>query len=439
MEEKRMNNEKAESTPKRAILCAIHPQNGENECLVSLNELERLLETAGGVSLAYLTQMRDAPDCKTVFGSGKVKELSDMCSALECDLVIFDCELSPSQIKEIENAIENSVQVIDRSMLILDIFADHARTAEGRLQVELAQLRYTAPRLVGHGKELSRQGGAAKSNGIGSRGPGETKLEIDRRRIKEKIGALEAELEKVAKNRQTMRSQRERSGIVQCGIVGYTNAGKSTLLNALTGAGIFAEDKLFATLDTTTKQYQLPGGVKILLTDTVGFIRNLPHHLIKAFRSTLEEAVYSDLLMIVIDASDPEYGTQVKVTTQLLDELGAGDKPILYVFNKCDLHADKNELYAMRRMADSAKDEIVFISAKTGAGLDALADKLESMVNKGKKRVKLFIPPEDGSVTGVIYQLGDDVEVSYEEDGIHVHVTADEKLLGKIAKYIIEE
>ncbi|MBE6569201.1 MAG: GTPase HflX [Ruminococcaceae bacterium] len=439
MEEKRTNNEQTESTPKRAILCAIHPQNGENECLISLNELERLLETAGGVSLAYMTQMREAPDSKTVFGSGKVKELSDMCTALECELVIFDCELSPSQIKEIENAIENPVQVIDRSMLILDIFADHARTAEGRLQVELAQLRYTAPRLVGHGKELSRLGGAAKSNGIGSRGPGETKLEIDRRRMKEKISALEAELDKVAKNRQTMRSQRERSGIVQCGIVGYTNAGKSTLLNALTGAGILAEDKLFATLDTTTKQYQLPGGVKILLTDTVGFIRNLPHHLIKAFRSTLEEAVYSDILMIVIDASDPEYASQVKVTTELLTELGAGDKPILYVFNKCDCHTDKNELFAMRRLAESTKDEIVFISAKTGAGLDALAEKLESMVNKGKKRVKLFIPPEDGAVTGLIYQLGDDVEVSYEEDGIHVSVTADEKLLGKIAKYIIEE
>ncbi|MBQ7921309.1 MAG: GTPase HflX [Clostridia bacterium] len=439
MDEKRINNEQAASTPKRAILCAIHPQNGENECLISLHELERLLETAGGVSVAYMTQMREAPDTKTVLGSGKVRELSDMCTELSCDLVIFDCELSPSQIREIENAISEPVQVIDRSMLILDIFADHARTAEGRLQVELAQLRYTAPRLVGHGKELSRLGGTAKSNGIGSRGPGETKLEIDRRRMKEKINALESELEKVAKNRQTMRNQRERSGIIQCGIVGYTNAGKSTLLNALTGAGILAEDKLFATLDTTTKQYQLPGGVKILLTDTVGFIRNLPHHLIKAFRSTLEEAVYSDILMIVIDASDPEFASQVKVTTELLSELGAGDKPILYVFNKCDQHTDKDELYSMKRMAESGKDEIVFISAKTGAGLEALAEKLEGMINKGKRRVKLHIPPEDGAVTGIIYQLGDDVDVSYEEDGIHVSVTADEKLLGKIAKYIIEE
>jgi len=439
MDDKRMNPNPNEDSPRRAVLCAIHPQNGEDECLISLRELERLLETAGGVSMAYLTQMRESPDSKTVFGSGKVKELSELCEALDCNLIVFDSELSPSQIKEIENAMPPAVQVIDRSMLILDIFADHARTAEGRLQVELAQLRYTAPRLVGHGKELSRLGGAAKSNGIGSRGPGETKLEIDRRRMKEKIAALEAELEKVAKNRQTMRNQRERSGILQCGIVGYTNAGKSTLLNALTGAGILAEDKLFATLDTTTKQYQLPGGMKILLTDTVGFIRNLPHHLIKAFRSTLEEAVYSDILMIVIDASDPEFASQVQVTTELLTELGAGAKPTLYVFNKCDISFDKEALMCMKQLTEGEKNDIVFISAKTCAGLVQLAEKLESMTNAGKKRVKLFIPPSDGAVTGMLYQLGDDVEVSYEADGIHVTVTADDKLLGKIKKYIVEE
>jgi len=333
MEEKQLINEEIR---KKGILCAIHKQGEEDECMISLGELERLLDTAGGEAAAYMTQMRDTPDTKTMFGSGKIAELSDMCDSLEADIVVFDCELSPSQIREIENAVTRDVQVIDRSMLILDIFADHARTAEGRLQVELAQLRYTAPRLVGKGKELSRLGGAAKNTGIGSRGPGETKLEIDRRRIREKITSLEAELEKVEKNRQVMRSQRQKSGIRQCAIVGYTNAGKSTLLNALTGAGILAEDKLFATLDTTTKQYELPGGSKVLLTDTVGFIRNLPHHLIKAFRSTLEEVKYADILLVVVDASDPECIAQVQVTTELLSELGAGDKPTLFAFNKCD-------------------------------------------------------------------------------------------------------
>ncbi|MBQ4607195.1 MAG: GTPase HflX, partial [Clostridia bacterium] len=322
--------------------------------------------------------------------------------------------------------------------LILDIFADHARTAEGRLQVELAQLRYTAPRLVGKGKELSRLGGAAKNTGIGSRGPGETKLEIDRRRIREKITALEAELEKVEKNRQVMRSQRQKAGICQCAIVGYTNAGKSTLLNALTGAGILAEDKLFATLDTTTKQYELPGGGKVLLTDTVGFIRNLPHHLIKAFRSTLEEVKYADILLVVVDASDPECIAQVQVTTELLAELGAGDKPTLFAFNKCDAGLAPEPMLQLKQSAGGENHDMVFISARTGAGLNQMIEKLENMAGAGKRRVHLFIPPAEGAVTGIIYQLGDDVEMDYREDGIYAAVTADDKLLGKIRQYITD-
>lgn len=434
-------NRIAENGTKKGILCAIHPQGGEEECLISLRELERLLDTAGGETVAILTQLRDAPDSKTVFGSGKVRELSELCDNLAADMVIFDCDLSPSQIKSLEDAIARDVQVIDRSMLILDIFAAHARTAEGRLQVELAQLKYTAPRLVGHGKELSRMGGAAKNTGIGSRGPGETKLEIDKRRMKEKIASLEAQLEVVAKNRRTMRTKRERSGVVQCGIVGYTNAGKSTLLNALTGAGILAEDKLFATLDTTTRQYTLPGGSEILLTDTVGFIRNLPHHLIKAFRSTLEEAAFSDILLVVIDASDPEFAAQAEVTTNLLTELGAGDTPILYVFNKCDAGFPAELLGEVRRLTAGEGHDTVFISAKTGAGLTQLSEKLEEMIEKlrGKRRVHLFIPPERGAVTSVIYQLGDDVEVSYVPDGILVIVTADDVLFGKIREYVVTE
>ena len=432
-------NSSVEKETKKGILCAIHPQGGEEECLIGLRELERLLDTAGGETVAILTQLRDAPDSKTVFGSGKVRELSELCTNLEADMVIFDCELSPSQIKSLEDAISRDVQVIDRSMLILDIFAAHARTAEGRLQVELAQLKYTAPRLVGHGKELSRLGGAAKNAGIGSRGPGETKLEIDKRRMKEKIASLEAQLDVVAKNRRTMRTKRERSGVVQCGIVGYTNAGKSTLLNALTGAGILAEDKLFATLDTTTRQYTLPGGGEILLTDTVGFIRNLPHHLIKAFPSTLEEATYADILMIVIDASDPEFAAQTEVTTNLLTELGAGEKPILYVFNKCDAGFPSESLGEVRRLTAGEGRDTVFISAKTGAGLTSLAEKLEEMIDtlRGKRHLLLFIPPEKGAVTSVIYQLGDDVEVSYVPDGILVTVTADDVLYGKMREYIV--
>ncbi len=427
-----------EEQKKKGILCAIHRQGEEAECMTSLGELERLLDTAGGEAVAYMTQMRDTPDNRTMFGSGKVAELSDMCDNLEADIVVFDCELAPSQIREIENAIARPVQVIDRSMLILDIFADHARTAEGRLQVELAQLRYTAPRLVGKGKELSRLGGAAKNTGIGSRGPGETKLEIDRRRIREKITALEGELEKVEKNRQVMRSQRQRAGIQQCAIVGYTNAGKSTLLNALTGAGILAEDKLFATLDTTTKQYELPGGTKILLTDTVGFIRNLPHHLIKAFRSTLEEVQFADMLLVVVDASDPECIAQVQVTTELLTELGAGDKPVLFAFNKCDAGLAPEPMLQLKQSASGENRDMVFISAKTGAGLAQMIEKLEGIAGAGKKRVKLKIPANEGAVTSLLYQMGEDVEVDYREDGIYCTVTADDKLYGRIRKYVID-
>ncbi len=427
-----------ESHLTRGILCSVYRQGEEEECMKCLNELERLLDTAGGEVVGILTQMRDAPDNRTMFGSGKVRELSEMCDALEAELVVFDCELSPSQIREIEDSIERDVQVIDRSILILDIFADHARTSEGRLQVELAQLRYTAPRLIGKGKDLSRQGGSAAGN-IGSRGPGETKLEIDRRRIKSRIAALEAEIEKVEHTRLTMRQARDKSGIVKCGIVGYTNAGKSTLLNYLTGAGILAEDKLFATLDPTTRQFTTPSGTKLLLTDTVGFIRKLPHHLIKAFKSTLDEAVYSDVLLIVIDASDPEFTAQAEVTANLLEELGAIGKPTVYVFNKCDVCSDRDALINMRALAASTNTEVVFISAKTGAGCDKLVEIVERIANAGKRRVKLFIPPEEGAVTGLIYKEGDDVTVEYREDGIYADVVADEKLYAKIKKYIVEE
>ncbi len=433
MTENIINNEK-----QKVILCAIYRQGMEPECLVSLDELEQLADTADLECAARLTQCRETPDVKTVFGKGKIDELKEYCENLSAELVVFDCELSPSQIRSIEDAI-GGVSVIDRSMLILDIFAAHARTSEGRLQVELAQLKYSSPRLIGKGKSLSRQGGSASSGSVGARGPGETKLEIDRRRVRERISSLEQELKKVEKNRLVMRSQRDSSGLTKVGIVGYTNAGKSTLLNYLTGAGILAEDKLFATLDPTTRQFTTPNGTKLLLTDTVGFIRNLPHHLIKAFKSTLDEAVYSDIIVIVIDSSSPEFASQTEVTTQLLEELGAAGKPTVYVFNKCDICTDRDALIHMKTLAAGTGTQVVCISAKTGAGCDTLVSLIEKMSMSGKHRVVLHIPPEDGAITGIIYKDGDDVEMEYTTEGIDCRCVVDDKLYAKIKKYIIEE
>ena len=293
-------------------------EDSATEVEKELDELSRLLDTAGGEEFARLVQNKETPDPRTMLGSGKVAELAELCKNNGVKLVIFDAELSPSQIRNLEDDIGNGVSVIDRSMLILDIFALHATTGEGKLQVELAQLKYTAPRLIGKGTELSRLGG-----GIGTRGPGESKLESDRRHMKRRIVALQDELAELEKNRKTMRASRDRSQIPQIAIVGYTNAGKSTLLNTLTDAGILAENKLFATLDPTTRKLKLPCGETVLLTDTVGFIRKLPHHLVKAFKSTLDEAVYADILMIVIDAHDDEARAQLDVTESLLAELGA--------------------------------------------------------------------------------------------------------------------
>ena len=284
----------------KAVLVGVVLQNDKrSEIEESLEELERLLDTAGGDCAAIMIQSRTVPDAATYIGSGKIGELKELCKNNSAELVVFDGELSPSQIKNLEA--DTDVRVIDRSMLILDIFALHAVTNEGKLQVELAQLKYTIPRLTGKGKELSRLGG-----GIGTRGPGESKLETDRRHILRRIAALEEELREVEQNRSTQRRARERAAVFGVAIAGYTNAGKSTLLNKLTDAGILAENKLFATLDPTTRRYRLPSGTEILLTDTVGFIKKLPHHLVNAFRSTLEEAVYADIIMLLLDASDPE-------------------------------------------------------------------------------------------------------------------------------------
>ncbi|MBP5288962.1 MAG: GTPase HflX, partial [Clostridia bacterium] len=292
--------------PERAILVSVPlPDEDEMDPDSSLNELEELLKTAGGISFGRMIQTRQAPDHATCIGRGKLAELAAVCRNVRIDLVVFDCELTPSQIRNIEDVLDG-VRVIDRTMLILDIFARRATTAEGILQVAIANMKYTLPRLSGQGKDLSRLGG-----GIGTRGPGESKLEIDRRRAKEKIRGLEKELEELAKKRKTQRKSREKSGVFRISLAGYTNAGKSTLLNALCEESVLAENKLFATLDPVTRRWKLGDSGEALLTDTVGFINRLPHHLVEAFRSTLDEVVYSDLILVVLDASDPKFSQKL--------------------------------------------------------------------------------------------------------------------------------
>ena len=400
------------------------PEDDERGFEASLDELERLTETAGGKVFARLTQNRENPEPRTYIGPGKVTELRELCKNNDIDTVIFDCELSPSQIKNLED--DTELKVIDRSMLILDIFALHAVSGEGKLQVELAQLKYTVPRLTGKGSELSRLGG-----GIGTRGPGESKLETDRRHVKRRIDALREQLSRLEKNRATQRSQRKNSGIFSVAIVGYTNAGKSTLLNALTGAGILAEDKLFATLDTTTRKYALPSGEEILLTDTVGFIRNLPHHLIDAFKSTLEELKYADALLVVVDASDPECSAQIEVTEKLISELGAGALPVLYVFNKCDMG-----IRDIPVSPDGAKKERVFISAKTGEGLGEFEEKLEKLAHGGKKQLTFVFPHNGLSKNSIFYYNSTVISEEDGDGGVTVVAVVDEKTEGQLKEYI---
>lgn len=393
----------------------------------SLAELERLLETAGGICFAKVVQSKDHPDPRTCVGSGKVAEVRDLCRLYRIELVIFDCELSPAQIKNLEDGIGDDVRVIDRSMLILDIFALHAVTGEGKLQVELAQLKYTAPRLIGKGTELSRLGG-----GIGTRGPGESKLESDRRHMKRRIAALEAELDALERSRRTIRAARDRSGLSKIAIVGYTNAGKSTLLNRLTDAGILAEDKLFATLDPTTRKLELPDGTDVLLTDTVGFIRKLPHHLVHAFRSTLEEAVSADVLMVVVDASDPEYRAQLETTESLLEELGASGKPTLYVFNKCDRGAAES----FRSIGTFAENRrTVCISAATGQGIDLMLGVLQELIHDGKKRVTFVIPNADAGILSRLYASAVVEQVEYGAEAMTVTAVVDAKTHGMYRRY----
>ncbi len=426
------NDTQDKEITKAVLVSAIFRGDDRDYAETSLDELERLLETAGGQCVARMTQIKTAPDAATYIGSGKIKELSELCQNNDATLVVFDTELSPSQIRNIEKEVNNDesdIFVMDRSMLILDIFALHAKTGEGKLQVELALLKYTTPRLAGKGLQLSRQGG-----GIGTRGPGESKLESDRRHIKRRMDALEDELELLEKNRSIQRKQRDKSGLYKIAIAGYTNAGKSTFLNYLTGAGILAENKLFATLDPTTRKYQLPSGNEILLTDTVGFIRNLPHHLINAFRSTLEEVVYSDAVLVMIDASEPECHEQLGVTEKLLDELGAVGKPILYVYNKCDVETD----VIPKIKQGAAENNTFFISSLTGEGIDKLITRIEELVNDGKTNETFLFPHNDQSMVNVLYKNAVILNTEYLAEGVRLKATVDSKTKGILSKYLVK-
>ena len=414
--------EELKSGSGKALLVSVSTVDENEEAMRSLDELARLLETAGGEEAARVIQNRVSPDKATYIGSGKVQEIAEFIrNDGEISLVVFDNELTPSQIANLEKEIPD-VRVIDRTMLILDIFALHAVTGEGKLQVEIACLRYTAPRLTGRGKELSRLGG-----GIGTRGPGESKLESDRRHIKRRIAALSEEIADIERTRDIKRASRARSGIKSAAIIGYTNAGKSTLLNTLTNAGILAEDKLFATLDPTTRRLTLPSGNEMLLTDTVGFIDRLPTHLVKAFKSTLEELKYADYIINITDASEEltERERKRAVTKQLIQELGAGDKPVIEVFNKCDIAL---------RDTPYPKDSIE-ISAKSGDGTQSLLEKLDELVAAGKKKLKLLIPHSEAGVVADIYRLATVLDCEYVAEGALIAADCDARAQVMFEKY----
>lgn len=406
--------------PEKAVLIAV--DTGEYDCDISLDELEELAETAGAEVVGRMSQKRDKPDSGTFLGSGRLEELGDFCRNNEVDLVIADSELAPAQLRNIEKATE--VRVIDRTTLILDIFAERARSNEGKLQVELAQLRYSLPRLTGQGNKLSRLGG-----GIGTRGPGETKLESDRRHIRRRIKALEDEFDALEKRRSLARARREKDGVETVVIVGYTNAGKSTLMNTLTEAGVLAQDKLFATLDPTSRALVLPDGRRVMLIDTVGFIRRLPHHLVEAFKSTLEEAVCAKVILNVCDASDPECAEHLKVTNDLLEELGCSGKPIIPVFNKCDLpQADE----AAMRLPGA-----VNISALEGKGLDELLDAVARALPPTRAKAKLLIPYSDGAAAAALRKDGVITVEDYRADGLYLELTADVSLIDRYQDYCV--
>lgn len=407
-------------SPERALLLGV--DTGEYDCAVSLAELEQLADTAGAETVCVVSQKLESPNPATYIGTGRLMEVREFCTSNEVDLVIADGELSPAQQRNLER--ETGVRVIDRTTLILDIFAQRARSREGKIQVELAQLQYALPRLFGQGKSLSRLGG-----GIGTRGPGETKLESDRRHIRRRIFALKEELRQIEKRRDALRTRRKKDGVITVAIVGYTNAGKSTLLNTLTEAGVLAQDKLFATLDPTARKLTLPNGQAVMLVDTVGLVRRLPHQLVEAFKSTLEEAKAADLLLNVCDASDASCAEHLEVTERLLADLGCAHTPVITVMNKCDRVP---ELYTLPTLGNT-----VHISAATGAGISELLSALEQALCLTVARVSVLVPFSEGHILALIREHGQVLSEEYLPEGTKAEVLADGALLERIRAYLV--
>lgn len=410
------NGEKKE----RALLVEL--DTGAWEAKPALAELYELTRSAGAVPFGTITQKRPAPDAATCVGRGMMEEISEFCKKYEIDLLVFDCELTPTQLRNIEKI--SGTKTVDRTMLILDIFAANAKSREGRLQVELAQLEYLLPRLSGKGVGLSRLGG-----GIGTRGPGESKLETDRRHIRKRIYVLNRQLDDVKRRREQQIRRRQKDGIVTAALVGYTNAGKSTLMNTLTDAGVLAEDKLFATLDPTARALKLPGGEKVMLIDTVGFLRRLPHHLIDAFRSTLEQAAEADVILNVCDASSPEAREHLKITKNLLISLGCTERPIIPVMNKCDLIPALNSIPMI--------GEAVRVSAKTGEGIPDLLKAIEENL-PDYLPVKLLLPFSEASLADRVRTVGAIESEEYTPEGYRLIARVPPSMMSDVWDYLID-
>lgn len=411
-----------ENEQKKDIAMLVGLDCGEYDAEKSIEELRELAKTAGADVIAVTIQKRPAQEKATRVGTGKIDEIREFVSENEVDLLIFDLELTPTQLRNIENL--TGVRTIDRTMLILDIFAARARSKEGKLQVELAQLKYMLPRLTGKGIEMSRLGG-----GIGTRGPGETKLETDKRHIRRRIDSLKEQLSDVEKHRNELRKRREKNSVRTVALVGYTNAGKSTLMNALTDAGVLAQDMLFATLDPTSRALLLPDGSEVMLIDTVGLIRRLPHHLVEAFKSTLEEAANADVILNVCDASSPESNEYLSVTLNLLSQLGAKADSTINVFNKCDkLPADA---------VIPAEGHTVRISAKNGEGLDVLLKEIERILPPTRKRVKILVPYANGKVLSYLRDGATVHSEDFNENGTVLDITLEIAVLEKYKSQVV--
>ncbi|MBP3380627.1 MAG: GTPase HflX [Ruminococcus sp.] len=415
-----MYDNKTEETPVKAILACV--DTGEFDAETSIAELAELASTANAEVVGEIIQKKQSYDPATCMGPGRLEELNEQLKTLEAELVIFDHELSGMQTRNIEEIL--GVRVIDRTTLILDIFAQRARTKEGKLQVELAQQKYRLPRLTGMGAALSRLGG-----GIGTRGPGETKLETDKRHIRQRIEYLEDELKELEKHRNFARSRRKKDGVLCAAIVGYTNVGKSTLLNALTDAGVLAENKLFATLDVTSRSIELPDGRSVMLIDTVGLIRRLPHNLVEAFKSTLEEAAAADIILNVHDISAPDYEEQARVTRQLLEELGCDGIPVVDVMNKADAATDLDTIFE--------DDSTVIISARHGNGFDRLLECISKNLPETARRMKLLVPYDATAFISRIRINGKIFSEEYNEQGTVIDALVDVKLLKEAEKYML--